>query len=189
MKEMKLGDEKRESSEDINILSLYENLTGQIKKREDVYPTLLEVVTPLDSCLDVLRSLEEVPASSSSPSYTSRNLLFDLKSDFHAHFLSDKTLFISLHFDPNDEKQLAILDNFASTVIRHGGTLRSRSRQSLDAISPYLAKRITGEYSANMQEQIKVLFDPNDVMSSDRMFWVRHNQGKSMITLAKEKNK
>ena len=76
----------------------------------------------------------------------------DVKTDFEAHFLPDKTLFISLHFDPSDERQLAILDNFTSTAIRHGGTLRTGTRASLDAISPYLAKRITGQNSVGLQE-------------------------------------
>ena len=64
MKKMKLGEENRESSNDISMLALYENLTEQIKKREDVYPALLEVVTPLNTCLEVMQSLEEVSASS-----------------------------------------------------------------------------------------------------------------------------
>ena len=100
--------------------------------------------------------------------------------------MPNKTLFISVNFDPSNERQLAVLDNFTSTAIRHGGTLRSGSRASLDAISPYLAKRITGHNSVGMQEQIKVLFDPNDVMVSDRMFWVRENAGKSWLTKLRE---
>ena len=171
------------------MFTLYEKLTSQIKEKEDVYPAILEVVTPLTTSLEAIQALQQVSASSKPASHTPYSFLSDPKSDFHAHFLRDKTLLISLRFDPSNEQQLAVLDNFTSTVIRYGGTLRTASRQSLDAISPYLAKRVTGEHSVNMQEQIKVLFDPNDVLGSDRMFWVKHNQGKSMFTRAKEWNK
>ena len=113
-------------------------------------------------------------------------MLFDIKSDFQAHFMPDRTLLISLHFDPSNDKHLAVLDNFTSTAIRHGGTLNSGSRSSLDAISPYLAKRIVGQNSVGLQEQMKLLFDPNDVMVSNRMFWVKENQGKSWLTKLRE---
>ena len=74
-------------------------------------------------------------------------------------------------------------------MIYLGGTLRASERSSLDAISPYLFQRITGKFNAPIQEQIKVLFDPNDVMCRDQMFLVQQNQGKSFLTRAKEKNK
>ena len=76
------------------------------------------------------------------------------------HILQDRTALIQFNFDPTNEEQLLILDNMTSRVIRHGGTLRTESRASLDAISPFLAKRITGMYNLPMQETIKATFDP-----------------------------
>ena len=168
---MQISKKYKVSSEEIDMMALYDQLTSEIKESEDIYPAVLEIVTPLATSNDVLESLEEVSASSQLPDHVPYNLLTDSKTDFHAHFLSDKTMFITLHFDPNNEVQLAILDNFTSTVIRYGGTLRTGKRSSLNVISPHLSKRINGEYSINMQEQIKLLFDPNDVMSRNRMFW------------------
>ena len=92
------------SSEEIGMCALYEKLTSQIKEREEVYPALLEVITPLCTSHEVIESLMEVSASSSLPTNERQNLLFDPKSDFQAHFLPDKTMLISLQFDPNNER-------------------------------------------------------------------------------------
>lgn len=66
------------------------------------------------------------------------------------------------------------LDRFTSTVIKEGGTLSPSSRKSLDLISPFLAKRILGEYNLPLQVNIKVLFDPNLVLMGDgHMFYAK----------------
>lgn len=59
-----------------------------------------------------------------------------------------------------------------STVIMQGGTLKPSTRQAMDKISPYLAKRILGENNLPLQASIKSLFDPNLVLMGDgHMFY------------------
>ena len=58
-----------------------------------------------------------------------------------------------------------ILDKMTSRAIKNGGTLQTESRASLDAISPFLAKRMTGEFNLPIQEGIKKLFDPADALA------------------------
>ena len=61
------------------------------------------------------------------------------------------------------------LDRFTSMVIRHGGTLRSpHSRKALDSVSPYLAKRTLGHHAVPIHEELKAIFDPNDILTPNR---------------------
>jgi hypothetical protein len=64
---------------------------------------------------------------------------------------------------------MVLLDKFTSSVIKRGGTLKA-NRTTLDQISPYLAKRITGEGSLHLQQSLKELFDPNDILMRDSLF-------------------
>ena len=95
---------------------------------------------------------------------------------FIVHILKDKTALIRVKLDKEDVNGLLALDIITSRAIRHGGTLKSDTRAGLDAISPFLAKRITGENNLPLQEVIKASFDPHDVLASDRLFWMRKNQ-------------
>ena len=63
------------------------------------------------------------------------------------HILRDRTALITLSFDKSDQSHLLVLDNVTSRAIRHGGSLKTDSRASLDLISPYLAKRMTGAFN------------------------------------------
>lgn len=90
---------------------------------------------------------------------------------FTAHCLKDKSVYISLLIDTSVESEMVLLDKFTSSVIKRGGTLKS-NRAALDKISPYLAKRITGEGSLYLQQSLKELFDPNDIMMRDKFFYI-----------------
>lgn len=105
---------------------------------------------------------------------------------FQAHLLPDRTVYITLYYDCESDEELLEMDKLTSSVIRYGGTLRPCCRPLMDKISPFLAKRITGEGSLPLQEQLKTLFDPNDVLLSGQMFPIRENQSKSFLTKAKE---
>ena len=78
-----------------------------------------------------------------------------------AHLLKDMTVYLQIGVSPDD---FALLDKLTSSVIKRGGTLRASSRQTLDAISPFLAKRIVGQGSLGVQQSIKEAFDPRDVL-------------------------
>ena len=97
------------------------------------------------------------------------------------HVLADRSALILLQFERKNEKMVEVMDNVTSRAIRFGGSIETDSRASLDAISPFLAKRITGEYNLPLQEHIKKLFDPNDCLASNRMFNVRQNSSKSAL--------
>jgi hypothetical protein len=64
---------------------------------------------------------------------------------------------------------MILLDKFTSSIIKRGGTLKA-NRSALDQISPYLAKRITGEGSLYLQQSLKELFDPNDILMRNSLF-------------------
>ena len=68
-----------------------------------------------------------------------------------------------------------------SRAIRYGGSLQTENRATLDAISPFLAKRMAGEYNLPIQEEIKKVFDPQDCLAPNRLFNIRENAQKSML--------
>ena len=71
-----------------------------------------------------------------------------------------------------------------------GGTLQPSTRVALDRISPFLAKRIIGEFNLPIQVGIKKLFDPNLVLNSDgHVFHAKADSRKSLLQRAREKNK
>jgi len=49
----------------------------------------------------------------------------------------------------------------------HGGTIKPSTRQALDRVSPYMAKRILGQHNLPLQACIKEIFDPNLVLVGD----------------------
>lgn len=60
----------------------------------------------------------------------------------------------------------------------------------MDRISPYLAKRILGQYNLPLQASIKEIFDPNLVLVGDgHIFNVRADRKKSWVQRARERNK
>ena len=97
------------------------------------------------------------------------SLLF--KPCISIHVLRDGTAVVQISFDTKNQEELLVMDNLTSRVIKNGGTLRTENRASLDAISPYLAKRILGTFNLPLQESIKKAFDPHDVLCSNRLFW------------------
>ena len=102
------------------------------------------------------------------PEFAEEGSLFKSKHQFTAHLLKNHDVYISLLLDPNDDNEL-LMDKFTSSVIKRGGTFKT-SRNVLDSISPYLAKRITGEGSLDLQQSIKELFDPNDILNRSSLF-------------------
>lgn len=63
-----------------------------------------------------------------------------------------------------------------------GGTLKPSTRQALDKISPYLAKRMLGESNLPLQTNMKQLFDPNLVLMGDgHMFHQKADREKSLV--------
>jgi hypothetical protein len=70
------------------------------------------------------------------------------------------------------------MDALTTAVLRKGGTLAA-TRRTLDAISPYLALRVVGNYGEDLQMKIKETFDPNDVLSPSSMFYIREEKSKS----------
>ena len=106
--------------------------------------------------------------------------------EMQAHVLKNGSVFVHLVADKCD---ILLLDQMTSRVIRHGGTLKTQSRETLDEISPYLAKRMVGQFNLPLQQTIKEAFDPQDVLCSNRIFHVRKENEKSLYERAKEKNK
>ena len=84
------------------------------------------------------------------PEFVDDGTLFS-KHSFKAHLLKDKTIFLEIGFDPSNQDELVLLDRLTSSIIKRGGTLRTSNRTSLDAISPFLAKRIAGQGSLTLQ--------------------------------------
>lgn len=55
------------------------------------------------------------------------------------------------------------------------------SRKVLFMISPYLDKRIIGNYNMKVHNQMKQLFDPKDVLNPSSFFYIREKQEKSLL--------
>jgi hypothetical protein len=56
-------------------------------------------------------------------------------------------------------------------------------------ISPYLDKRIIGNYNMKVHNQIKQLFDPKDVLNPSSFFYIREKYEKSIVQKMKDKSK
>lgn len=80
------------------------------------------------------------------------------------------------------------MDKITSEVIKIGGTLKA-SRKVLTMISPYLDKRILGNYNMKVHNGLKQIFDPKDVLNPSSFFYLREKQDKSMFQRMKDKNK
>lgn len=80
------------------------------------------------------------------------------------------------------------MDRLTSQVIRKGGTLNG-SRKVLFMISPYLDKRIIGNYNMKIHNHIKQLFDPKDVLNPSSFFYIREKQEKSPLQRLKDRSK
>ena len=63
------------------------------------------------------------------------------------------------------QEVLADLDVLTSAIITYGGTVSARQKQILDAINPYLQERMAGRASYQIQQEMKKVFDPNDVLN------------------------
>ena len=74
----------------------------------------------------------------------------DTKFDLVIHFLKDRSVFVELLAEAKNESTLLALDQMTSRVVMHGGTLRTDNRATLDAVSPFLARRILGAYNLPM---------------------------------------
>ena len=73
------------------------------------------------------------------------------KFELLVHVLRGGDAYIELLSTKADETTLLALDQMTSRVILHGGTLRTQSRATIDAVSPYLAERITGKFNLPLQ--------------------------------------
>jgi hypothetical protein len=98
----------------------------------------LEVLIPIEGLIKIL------------PEFVEDGNLFS-KHTLTAHLLKDKTIYLQIGFNPSQESELVLLDKLTSSIIKRGGTLRTSNRASLDAISPFLAKRIVGQGSLSLQ--------------------------------------
>lgn len=65
-----------------------------------------------------------------------------------------KYIFIKLCFDSNNEDHKVLLDKVTSEAINIGGTVKA-SRKVLTMISPYLDKRIIGNYNMKVHNGMK----------------------------------
>lgn len=68
--------------------------------------------------------------------------------------LLKRYIVIRLCFDSQNEDQRVYLDRLTSQVIKKGGTLKA-SRKVLFLISPYLDKRIIGNYNMKIHNGLK----------------------------------
>lgn len=110
--------------------------------------------------------------------------------NFQAHLLKGDLLYVRVEFDSASEADLLELDRLTSTVIKRGGTVQPSDREALRAVSPFLAKRIMGEYNLPLQQSIKELFDPNLVLVGDGMREeVMRERAKSRVQKLREANK
>ena len=106
---------------------------------------------------------------------------------FQIHFLK-KYINIKLCFDSQNEDQRVLMDKITSEAIKIGGTLKA-SRKVLSMISPYLDKRIIGNYNMKVHNGLKQIFDPRDVLNPSSFFYLREKQDKSAIKRLMDKNK
>lgn len=106
---------------------------------------------------------------------------------FQMHLLK-RYVVIKLCFNSQNEKQLVELDRMTSQVIKKGGTLKG-SRKVLYMISPFLDKRIIGNYNMKVHNQMKQLFDPKDVLNPSSIFYLREKYSKSQLQKIRDKSK
>lgn len=106
---------------------------------------------------------------------------------FQIHLLK-KYIHIKLCFDSSNEHQRILLDKVTSEAIRIGGTVKA-SRKVLTLISPYLDKRILGNYNMKVHNGLKHTFDPRDVLNPSSIFYLREKQEKSPFQRLMDKNK
>jgi hypothetical protein len=99
-----------------------------------------------------------------------------------------KYIIIKLCFNSADEDQKVFLDKVTSEVIKIGGTVNA-SRKVLTMISPYLDKRILGNYNMKVHNGLKTTYDPRDVLNPSSFFYLREKQDKSPIRRMMDKNK
>lgn len=110
--------------------------------------------------------------------------------NFQIHAVQHGQIMVCFEFMTDNEKDLLELDKMTSTVIMLGGTIQPSNRAALDQISPYLAKRILGEFNLPLQERVKETFDPNLVLMGDsHLFRLQEQRSKSIIQKARENNK
>lgn len=116
-----------------------------------------------------------------------RDIFETKKFPFEMHLLR-RYVVIKLCFNSLSEDHLIQLDRLTSQVIKKGGTLKG-SRKVLYMISPYLDKRIIGNYNMKVHNQMKQLFDPRDVLNPSAFFYIREKQEKSAIQRLKDRSK
>lgn len=102
--------------------------------------------------------------------------------------LLKKYVIIKLCFEQCNEEHRLFLDKITSEVIRVGGTVKA-SRKTLTTISPFLDKRLLGNYNMKIHNGLKQLYDPRDVLNPSAFFYLREKQDKSSIQRYKDKNK
>jgi FAD/FMN-containing dehydrogenase len=106
---------------------------------------------------------------------------------FQLHFLK-KYIHIKLCFDSNNDDHKVLLDKVTSEAIKIGGTVKA-SRKVLTMISPYLDKRILGNYNMKVHNGLKQTFDPRDVLNPSSFFYLREKSEKSPFQRIMDKNK
>jgi FAD/FMN-containing dehydrogenase len=102
--------------------------------------------------------------------------------------LLKKYVVIRVSFDSNNDEHKLFMDKITSEVIRVGGTVKA-SRRTLTMISPFLDKRLLGNYNMKIHNGLKQLYDPRDVLNPSAFFYLREKQDKSMIKRYMDKNK
>ena len=128
---------------------------------------------PLESAISFLEDYRDAFESNTFP--------------FQMHLLR-RYVVIKLCFNSKSEEQLVYLDRLTSQVIKKGGTLKG-SRKVLYLISPFLDKRIIGNYNMKIHNNIKQLFDPRDVLNPSAFFYIREKQEKSPLQRMKDRSK
>lgn len=96
---------------------------------------------------------------------------------FQIHFLK-KYIHIKICFDSQNDDHKILLDKITSEAIKIGGSVKA-SRKVLTMISPYLDKRILGNYNMKVHNGLKQTFDPRDVLNPSSFFYLREKSEKS----------
>jgi len=106
---------------------------------------------------------------------------------FQLHLLR-KYVHVKLCFNSADEQHRVLLDRVTSEAVRIGGTVKA-SRKTLTTISPFLDKRVLGNYNMKVHNGLKQTFDPRDVLNPSSIFYLREKQEKSAFQRLMDKNK
>ena len=101
------------------------------------------------------------------------------KFPFRMHLLK-RYIAVKLCFRQDNEEQLEVLDRLTSYVIKKGGTIKA-SRKVLCLISPWLDKRILGNYNMKIHNGLKQLYDPKDVLNPSAFYYIREKYEKSAL--------